>query len=1162
MAGEHLKRTHTSTGSKKKFTYSFWFKSNITFTSNSYFFGLGGDGSSYDDSRLYVSDGSSRALSYVASDVGISDVLTDDAIRDYGSWYHFMVVVDTTIDHATNRVKLYINGVRKDVSYTTTAAQNANISHNTAGEILLLGSYNGSSTFTAEGNYSDVFNVDGQALTPDVFGFYKDGNGYISAGTTQSTDFRPGQWVPHSPRRIKSEINRRGGFGVNGFYLPMNSSNNFGADFHCEPDTILKLKSSAPQPKAEIDGVGDYTGALRDDPLKDYLVLAIPGVSGGLQNGFGDYSAAIRGYGSAKNVTASGNAGVSATSSYYGSALSFDGSGDFLQTPDSTDFTMGAEDYTIEGWFYFNNLSATQRLFGQRASDASQLQLLAETNASGVINYYFAIGNTSYQVQGNTLSTSQWTHIAIVRSGDIHTLYTNGVAVGLRTQSGSLDDRAQPFSIGRQGNYTSDTFNGYIQDLRVYKGAAKYKGGFDVPKPYTPVGIGTWRAVPDTTANNFATLNAVQINRPTSFSDGNLSWSATTAYTYGQGNVAVPKTGKWVFEGRFNNNTTTNNYNSIGVGINTTPVASPFNSTGNYGINDASATFGQSFVQNGVRQGSITLGAGDIIQVLIDRDNNQMNFVKNGTLQTGTGSTVTIPSDVDLYTMIGEWNVSGQINFGQNPTFSGRMSNNTRINSSNSSWDQTPNTGTHNDWTISNDGRDLNVAVSSGSYARAYIYLDPNEKYLLSFDYVSGPSSLGVQTDTFGYLTAVDGSVSPNGLSSGNSYTFEISNSNNLTITGFNSQTYNIDNIYLTRVVPGYSDSNGKGEFRYEPPSGFLALCEDNLPAPTIKDPGEHFKTVLYSGDNSAGRRINVGFQPDFIWFKSRNAATSPVLVDSVRGFGHLNSDGTNTESTSGTLYVGGYADNGFDLNDGSLSGGNTTGRDYVAWCWKAGGEAVTNTDGSITSQVSANQDAGFSIATYTATGSTGSIGHGLGKTPAFVITKHRNLDTHWRIWHKGLSGYNYTLFFTTGAEQVQPAYSALPTDSVINLSGDLTGSYNFVTYCWAEVEGFSKFGSYVGNANADGPFVYCGFKPALVMIKRTDSANNWIVMDTSRGPVNPTQFNLLWNATNVDYASSFIDCLSNGFKVRTTDGGLNASGGTYIFAAFAESPFQTANAK
>ena len=212
----------------------------------------------------------------------------------------------------------------------------------------------------------------------------------------------------------------------------------------------------------------------------------------------------------------------------------------------------------------------------------------------------------------------------------------------------------------------------------------------------------------------------------------------------------------------------------------------------------------------------------------------------------------------------------------------------------------------------------------------------------------------------------------------------------------------------------------------------------------------------------------------------------------------------------------------------------------------------------------SVNQDAGFSIVSYTGNGSAGTIGHGLGKTPAFVITKHRNLDTHWRIWHKSLTAYNYTLFFNTGAQQIQPAYSALPTSSVINLDSDLTGAYNFVTYCWAEIEGFSKFGSHIGNASADGPFVYCGFKPAFILIKSSSASYNWYIVDNARSSINPVNSTLAPNNSNIEDNgwNGVCDFLSNGFKIRESNAAVNGSGETYIFAAFAESPFQTANAK
>ena len=371
-----------------------------------------------------------------------------------------------------------------------------------------------------------------------------------------------------------------------------------------------------------------------------------------------------------------------------------------------------------------------------------------------------------------------------------------------------------------------------------------------------------------------------------------------------------------------------------------------------------------------------------------------------------------------------------------------------------------------------------------------------------------------------------------------------------------------------------YTDSNGKGLFKYQPPTGFLALCEDNLPTPAIKDPGEYFKTVLYEGDNSAGRRINVGFQPDFIWFKSRNTAVSHVLVDSVRGLGHLNSNSSNGEGTSGTLYLSGYADNGFDLNDGANSGGNTTGRTYVAWCWKAGGPAVTNTSGSLTSQVSANQTAGFSIVTYTGTASNETVGHGLGKKPSFILLKERyspgNSYSGWQVYHSSLGATQRLVLDSTNAASTTSNIwnDTEPTSDVFSIGTSGAMSENggtYVAYCWSEIEGFSKFGSWGGNGNADGPFVYCGFKPAFVLTKRIDSATNgnWTIFDSSRNSTNPvgTHLRADTSETELNFGNG-IDIVSNGFKMREAASALNNASGTYIFAAFAESPFKTANAK
>jgi hypothetical protein len=369
-----------------------------------------------------------------------------------------------------------------------------------------------------------------------------------------------------------------------------------------------------------------------------------------------------------------------------------------------------------------------------------------------------------------------------------------------------------------------------------------------------------------------------------------------------------------------------------------------------------------------------------------------------------------------------------------------------------------------------------------------------------------------------------------------------------------------------------YTDSNGKGLFKYQPPTGFLALCEDNLPTPAIKNPGDYFRTVLYTGDSNIGRSVvGVGFTPDLVWFKGRNAAENSVLSDTVRGADRqLHSNLTNSEQTN-TTYITAFTNDGFNLGNNTATGGNNIlNTNYVAWCWKAGGPAVTNTDGSITSQVSANQTAGFSIVSYTGTGANATVGHGLGKTPKLIIVKNRDTITEWPVLETMVNGGTHYL-------RLDGTYASTITSVVWNNTNPTSdvfsvGTYNYanednsrhIAYCWAEVEGFSKFGSYVGNLSADGPFVYCGFKPAWVLIKRTDTTGSWGIWNSSVDSTNPSFRYLLPNDPGVEQTGTThsLDFLSNGFKIRNDQTFTNASGGTYIFAAFAESPFTTANAK
>jgi len=395
-----------------------------------------------------------------------------------------------------------------------------------------------------------------------------------------------------------------------------------------------------------------------------------------------------------------------------------------------------------------------------------------------------------------------------------------------------------------------------------------------------------------------------------------------------------------------------------------------------------------------------------------------------------------------------------------------------------------------------------------------------------------------------------------------------------------------VTNLISGPYVFGFSvSSSGSGSINfgqrawaYTPPAGFKALCTQNLSAPTIGSSPttlatNYFNSVLYTGNGSARSITGVGFQPDFTWIKARSVAYSHRLADSVRGAGkELYSDDTAAETTnSANGYVTSFNSDGFSLSTGIGVNANT--QTFVAWNWKANGSGSTNTAGSITSTVSANSTSGFSVVTYTGNGTSGAtVGHGLGVTPSMVILKSRSGGTYdWRVYHSGLTaGYNIAL--NTAAVQYQGSsgnagyISAVAsttytlTQSNANLDAVNASGSTYVAYCFAEVTGYSKFGSYTGNGSADGPFVFCGFRPAYFLARNASGGGNWNLYDNTRGSYNLDTPFLMPNSSAAEYTGG-IDLFSNGVKIRTNDSpagsNVNQSGQTYIFMAFAESPFK-----
>ena len=326
--------------------------------------------------------------------------------------------------------------------------------------------------------------------------------------------------------------------------------------------------------------------------------------------------------------------------------------------------------------------------------------------------------------------------------------------------------------------------------------------------------------------------------------------------------------------------------------------------------------------------------------------------------------------------------------------------------------------------------------------------------------------------------------------------------------------------------------------------------------------PKDYFNTVLWTGNSGSQTITGVGFQPDFLWTKIRSSPDHHQLRDAVRGINKVvRSASTAAEYT--VTSAGAFNSDGFTTTGTDGGEWNYSGSTYASWNWLADNTSgSSNTDGTITSTVSANTTSGFSIVTYTGTGSNATIGHGLGTTPKMIIFKMRTGGTlGWYCYNSNLGATNHVVLNDTAASSSSSILfnDTEPTSSVMSVgtsAGTNQSGATYVAYCFAEKKGFSKFGSYTGNGSSDGTFIYLGFKPAFVIVKRTDTADGWQMFDNKRDIDNVIEARLEADSSGAEYTLvDWCDFLSNGIKMRYTGGGVNASGGSYIYMAFAEFP-------
>ena len=376
-------------------------------------------------------------------------------------------------------------------------------------------------------------------------------------------------------------------------------------------------------------------------------------------------------------------------------------------------------------------------------------------------------------------------------------------------------------------------------------------------------------------------------------------------------------------------------------------------------------------------------------------------------------------------------------------------------------------------------------------------------------------------------------------------------------------------------ISSGNSDANGYGNFEYSP-SGYLALCTQNLAtalSPTIDDASQYFNTVLWTGNGGTNAITGVGFQPDLVWGKDRTGTDNHHLFDTTRGTNQRLISNLSAAENTEVNCLNSFDSDGFTL--GSNTGLNNNGDAHVAWNWKAnGGTTSSNTDGTITSTVQANQTAGFSIITYTGNGTDNStIGHGLGKAPSMIIIKGRSSIEDWMVYHKDLTA-GREIILNSSAGQIDDTNNATWGDNhpssvgsstfAVGYAGDSNANgTTYVAYCFAEIEGYSKFGKWTGTGTQPSPFVYTGFKPAWIMYKRLDTSSIWVMIDAKRSPINSTDKYLRADTNASESTYDILNFMSNGFEIDiiSPDASTNTAGADVIYMAFAENPFVTSGA-
>jgi len=1021
-------RTPAVAGSQTTYTFSAWIKRSKINTEQ-IIFARGNTFISFDGADKIYANHRNGATNYFRISTAV--------YRDPSAWCHIVWAVDTTNATAQDRARIWFNNVE-----ITVWAQNGTIppNHPTEMNTTAIHALGRELTYGQYGDFylADIHFIDGQALTPSSFTEVSATTGQLIPKAYTGTFGTNGFWLKFSDNSAATAATLGKDYsGNNNDWTPNNLSINTGG-----PTSVAAASGALPVYNT-TDTYGTVKGTgTRTDTNSASIVLALPmdGTNGGTS--FGDQSAVIKGSGSAKTVTATSTTTSTSQYKFYGSSGSFDGTNSILTIANDADFSFGTTDFTVECWVYLTSFAGANgaRMVmsqgGAAFNDGAGWSLLV--TSTGTVGAYVRGGTAVSITSTNAVSLNAWGHIALCKDANGTSLYINGILGAFSATSPGSVSSGSPFYIGRSqgsGGEYFGRYQGFINDVRIYKGVAKYTGNFNPPTATiigsvaaandslvdTPTSFGTDTGVGGEVRGNYCTWNPLNKGSDATLANGNLDMTSISS----AGNTLAVATlgltsGKWYWEITC---TGADPRNGIGIAKHGVNLNSWLGSDalgwsyvwgGQKGNNGSQSSYGASFTAN------------DVIGIAFDADNGTLTFYKNGSSQ-------------------------GQ-------AFSG---------------------------------------LTSGPY----------------FPAIADDSGGG---------------------------------------------------------VAGGSLNAGARPFAYTAPSGFKALCDTNLGAPLVAKPNELMNVVLYTGDGADNHAITgFGFSPEFLWVKARSAAYDHMIHDIVRGTTvNLRSNSTASEEYN-TSNISSFDPDGFTTNAGS-GYMNGIGQTFVAWGWDAGTTTdPSNQAGSITSQVRANVSAGFSVVTYTGVTGNQSFGHGLGVNPKLIMIKNRSNSANWFVMVDiGTTYYKYGHLNTTDAfadATAQPVTSTTVTLGNNNAWFGANGD-NYVAYCFAPVVGYSSFGSYVGNGSSDGPMVYTGFRPRWIMTKVSSSGigvdGDWLIVDTTRNQYNVADKFLFAQTASSEATTTLSDVLSNGFKIRSSLNAINASGLTYIYMAFAESPFQYARAR